>query len=239
MTAAKPSGPIRLSGPDDFRVQFGVSRESAEKLELYASELKRWQRTINLVAPSTLEDIWTRHFADSAQLLGLVANLQTSGRWVDLGSGAGFPGMVIAILRAGLPGAEPKSVTLVESDTRKAAFLGEIARRTATVVDIVPKRIEIVSTQGNLAGVQVVSARALAPLSRLLGLAHPFFGPDTMGLFPKGQDARSEVEAARGAWVFTARLEPSLTDTEARIAVVSGLAAARADGSRLGPRQEG
>ncbi len=229
MNGAKRGAIVRINGPEDFRSVFDVSRESIEKLVIYASELKRWQKTINLVAPSTLDDIWTRHFADSAQLLALVPDLTPAGRWIDLGSGAGFPGMVIAILRAGLPGAEGRTVTLIESDTRKAAFLGEIARKTATVVDIVPKRIEIVSTQSKLPGVQVVSARALAPLSRLIGLALPLFGPHTVGVFPKGQDAGQEVEAARETWGFDGRLVPSLTDPDARIVVVS----------RVGPRQEG
>ncbi|MDX2258703.1 MAG: 16S rRNA (guanine(527)-N(7))-methyltransferase RsmG [Hyphomicrobiaceae bacterium] len=190
------------------------------RLEAYEGLLRRWQKTINLVAPRTLDEIWQRHFADSAQLIDLVE--EPLGRWVDLGSGAGFPGLVIAILRHGLPGgAEAPRVTLVESDTRKAAFLTEVARQTAVPVDIVARRIELVSTQGRLAPARIVSARALAPLGRLIELAAPLFGPGTIGVFPKGREAAHEIAEARRASDFEARLVPSRTDAEARIVLIT------------------
>ena len=114
-----------IKDADDFARRFDVSRETIDKLLAYEALLRQWQKTINLVAPSTLDSIWSRHFADSAQLLAIAA--PDAKRWIDLGSGAGFPGLVLAIMLAGRDGAK---VTLVESDTRKAAFLGEVARRT-------------------------------------------------------------------------------------------------------------
>lgn len=215
---------INISGPEEFVEYFDISRETLELLDIYANTLQHWQKTINLVAPSTLDSVWQRHFADSAQLLKLAPENVTS--WVDLGSGAGFPGLVIAILIHGKRGAEAGSVVrLIESDARKAAFLGEIARRTSVAVDIVPRRIELSSTQANFEPVEVVTARALAPLERLLGLAYRFFNDGTIGLFPKGRDVEREIEAARKDWQFDVRLEQSLTDPEGRIAVIEHLKA--------------
>ena len=154
--------------------------------------LAQWQRTINLVAPSTLPDIWSRHFANSAQLLALAP--PGAKRWLDLGSGAGFPGLVVALMLAGRRGAR---VALIESDTRKAAFLAEVARRTGAPVDIYPLRIEKSATQAKLGAIDVITARALAPLPRLLELAQPYFSTATVGLFLKGREAQAEVEAAR------------------------------------------
>lgn len=215
---------ISISGPEEFIEYFDISRETLELLNIYADTLRHWQKTINLVAPSTLDSVWQRHFADSAQLLKLAPENVTS--WVDLGSGAGFPGLVIAILIHGKRGPEAgRVVRLIESDARKAAFLGEIARRTSVAVDIVPRRIELSSTQANFEPVEVVTARALAPLERLLGLAHRFFNDGTIGLFPKGRDVEREIEAARKDWKFDVRLEQSLTDPEGRIAVIEHLKA--------------
>jgi 16S rRNA (guanine527-N7)-methyltransferase len=216
--------PIEITGPERFQEYFGISRETLELLKVYEETLRCWQKTINLVAPSTLDHIWERHFADSAQLLRLAPPEVKS--WVDLGSGAGFPGMVIAILLAeNRPSGAPPVVRLIESDARKAAFLGEIARRTAVAVDIVHGRIELSSTQANFEPVEVVTARALAPLARLFALSCRFFGSDTLGLFPKGREVEREIETARKDWNFDVRLEQSLTDTEGRIAVVEHLAA--------------
>lgn len=208
-----------ISGPEDFQARFGVSNVTLDKLRLYEDLLKLWQKKINLVAPSTIGEVWHRHFADSAQLLEMAP--AEGARWLDLGSGAGFPGLVLAILRAGrglVQDQEPLS--LVESDQRKAAFLGEIARQCSVAVDIAVMRIELSSTQGRYKSVDVVTARALAPLERLIGLSQPFFGPRTVGLFPKGRDVGQEVEAARERWAFDCELVHSLTDAEARIAVL-------------------
>lgn len=211
-----------VGNPSDFQRIFGVSRETTEKLETYAGLLAQWQKAVQLVAPSTLSQVWSRHFADSAQVLRL-APVEAS-TWLDLGSGGGFPGLVVAIL-AGDPVLRPKplKMTLIESDTRKAAFLREVARRTGVAVDILGARIESPSTQAKVGPVDVISARALAPLDVLFGLAFPFWQPDTTGLFLKGREADTEVEAARLAWQFKLDLESSLTDPAARIARVRDL----------------
>ena len=203
-----------------FASRFPVSRETIDKLLAYEGLLRQWQKTINLVAPSTLDTIWSRHFADSAQLLALAP--ADAKRWLDLGSGAGFPGLVLAIMLAERGGAK---VTLIESDTRKAAFLGEVARRTGAPVDIRPDRIEKVATQSKLGAVDVITARALAPLPRLLELAAPAFAAQTIGLFLKGREAESEVDAARERWAFDGALQPSVTDASGRIVVIRALEA--------------
>jgi 16S rRNA (guanine527-N7)-methyltransferase len=206
-----------------FASAFGVSRETTDKFETYAALLKQWQKAVQLVAPSTLDAVWSRHFADSAQLMRFAP--PRVSRWADLGSGAGFPGLVIALLahdpaflRPGL------RVTLVESDSRKAAFLREVARQTgAAPVDILGTRIELPSTRDKVGTVEVISARALAPLTDLFRLALPFWQPATLGLFLKGRDAENEVEAARSFWSFKLELKPSMTDPAARIVCVRNL----------------
>lgn len=142
--------------------------------------------------------------------------------WLDLGSGGGFPGLVLAILLA-----EKNSdarMTLVESDTRKAAFLGEVARKTGLAVEIRGERIEKSATQAKSQIKDVITARALAPLPKLLGLVQPFFYPQTVALFPKGRDAEAEVSEAERQFAFDYTLAPSLTDAQARIVIVRNLA---------------
>jgi 16S rRNA (guanine527-N7)-methyltransferase len=211
-----------VSDAAGFARAFGVSRETAVKFESYAVLLKQWQKAVQLIAPSTLDTIWSRHFADSAQLWALApANVRT---WTDLGSGAGFPGLVIALLACDSRSTAPDlRITLIESDTRKAAFLREVARQTGCPVDILGTRIELASTRDKVGTVEVVSARALAPLTELFRLALPFWQSTTLGLFLKGRDAENEVTAARAAWNFELELKPSLTDPLARIVCVRDL----------------
>ncbi len=216
------TAPIR--GPEDFAARFGVSRETIVKLLAYAALLQQWQRTINLVAPSTLDDVWDRHFADSAQLLALAP--PDAQYWLDLGSGAGFPGLVLAIILAERGGA---NVTLVESDTRKAAFLAEVARQTRVPVDILRARIEKCATQSK---VDVITARALAPLPRLLDLAAPYYAAETVGLFLKGREAQAEVDQALNRWEFSSALHPSQTDRDGRVVEVRALKAKTEEHSR-------
>jgi 16S rRNA (guanine527-N7)-methyltransferase len=186
-------------GPGGFAECFPVSRETQARLEAYADLLTRWSARINLVGRDTLVDLWRRHMLDSAQVLPLVpANAQSL---IDLGSGAGFPGLVLAIL--GVPGVE-----LVEADRRKAAFLCEAARVAAANVAIRACRIAAVPPHK----VDVVTARALAPLDRLLDLAQPFVGPDTICLFPKGERAEQELTVARKHWTMTASMHGSIAD---------------------------
>lgn len=220
MAAGNARGKVKIiKSSEDFARAFHVSRETTARLETYAALLRQWQKAVNLVGPATLDDVWHRHFADSAQLLAHAPDART---WIDLGSGAGFPGLVIAIL---LMEHGQGRVTLVESDQRKAAFLKEVARQTAAPVDILGMRIETAATQLKLDSADVVTARALAPLGRLLGLAVPFFGQSTKGLFLKGKAAEDEIEAAVAIWRFDVDVRPSRTDAEGRVIIVSGLAA--------------
>lgn len=215
---SEPQSNPEIRGPKDFERAFSVSRETLERLKTYESLLQRWQKTINLVAPSTLNQVWGRHFADSAQILALAPPEPKT--WVDLGSGAGFPGLVVATLLA------PKGftkVTLVESDSRKAAFLRETAREMAVPVDILPLRIEAAATRASLRRAGVISARALAPLPRLLALAHPFCGPQSVCVFLKGRETSRELQAAVSEWIFESELVPSLTDPEARVVIIRNL----------------
>lgn len=167
---------------------FGVSRETLERLDTLVGGLTRWSRAINLVARSTLDDCWHRHIADSAQLFPLTpAAVRT---WGDFGSGAGFPGLVIAALAAQM---RPQlHVTLVESDTRKCAFLRDMARLMGLTVTIRAVRIEALAPDERF---DVVSARALAPLSTLFELAKPHLEAGGTLLFPKGAEAETELAA--------------------------------------------
>jgi 16S rRNA (guanine527-N7)-methyltransferase len=191
-----PDSPL---GPAGFAALTGVSRETLARLEAYAALLLEWSPRINLVGRSTLGDIWRRHFLDSAQLLPLVPAAARSV--VDLGSGAGFPGLVLAIL--GVPGVE-----LIEADSRKAAFLREAVRITGAEAVLRPCRIEAVAAWP----ADVVTARAFAPLDRLLALAERFIGPQTVCLLLKGARAEEELTAAGKAWTMTASRYPSRAD---------------------------
>lgn len=220
-TAAATAGLLpRIRSADDFAAAFVVSRETVADLESYVSLLKSWQKTINLVAPATLDEVWHRHVADSAQLLALAPS--EARYWVDLGSGGGLPGLILAIMLKIRPGAR---MTLVESDARKVAFLREAARQTSAPVDILCTRIERAATHVRVDEVDVITARALAPLDRLLGLVRPIFGRRATALLPKGRDAESEIAEARRHWRFDGELVASRTDAGARIVVIRELQA--------------
>ncbi len=170
--------PLSVAG---FQAESGVSRETLHRLEIYRRLLIRWQKAINLVGRRSLDDIWRRHFLDSAQLIDLAPPQR--GPWLDLGSGAGFPGLVLAILGAA-------DVRLVESDARKCAFLREAARATGTPVTVLRARIEALAP----VGAAVITARALAPLARLVPLAARHARPETVGLFLKGAGVDREIQ---------------------------------------------
>lgn len=196
-------------------VQSAVSRETLARLDIIADLLVHWQKTINLVAPATLPQLWTRHIADSLQLMAHVPEKPL--RWVDLGSGGGFPGLVVAAVLAERAGSQ---MHLVESDTRKCAFLREAARRAGLPVSVHPQRIEQ-AAERLAPGTDVVSARALAPLPKLLDLAAPFLAAGALGLFPKGKDAESELTAARKGWTLDVELRESRSDPEGRVLLVT------------------
>ena len=184
-----------------------VSRETFERLEHYLALLNKWNPKINLVSPTTLAEAWTRHFIDSAQVFDLAGG--NSATWVDMGTGGGFPGMVIAIMSAEL---QPnREMTMIESDQRKCAFLRNVAREAGVRAQVLSKRIDQVEPQN--AG--VVSARALAALPQLLDFARRHMAPDGIALFPKGQSWREEIAKARLSYSFQHEAIESKTNPEA------------------------
>jgi 16S rRNA (guanine527-N7)-methyltransferase len=193
-----------------------VSDDALARLDKFVALLIDWQRHINLIAPSTLPHIWTRHVADSLQLLPLAPGAKV---WVDLGSGGGFPGIPLACALAQRPGAE---VHLVESNGKKAAFLREAVRITGVPATVHAERIE---NFGDSFGgsADVVTARALAPLKSLCDQAFSLLAKGAIGLFLKGQDVEAELTEAAKYWTVEADLRPSLTSRDGVIVIVQSL----------------
>ena len=181
-----------------------VSRETFDRLVAFEETFQKWNRSINLVAPSTLGQVWERHILDSAQL-ARIEPLAT--RWVDLGSGGGFPGLVMAFLLAERDGA---SIDLVESNRKKASFLQSVVGQFNLPARVVARRID--DSYALVSAPQIVTARALASLSTLLDLSAPWLTTGTRGLFHKGRDYRSEVEESAHRWAFDLVEHPSMTD---------------------------
>jgi 16S rRNA (guanine527-N7)-methyltransferase len=200
---AKPSQ-ISLSDKAAALALTPVSRETESRLDTYVDLLVQWQAKTNLVAPSTLPNLWTRHISDSLQLLTLAPNAEI---WVDLGSGGGFPGVVLACATAKVPGA---MVHLVERNAKKAAFLREALRITgaAGTVHLADIGDSVDSFSGS---VDCVTARAVAPLHQLAGFAEPLVRKGAKALFLKGQDVEAELTEATKYWKLTPRLHASLT----------------------------
>jgi 16S rRNA (guanine527-N7)-methyltransferase len=186
-----------------------VSRETLAKLERLTEELRRWQGVKNLVGPSTIADVWTRHIADSVQLHEMAP---LEGTWIDMGSGGGFPGLVVAILRseAGLG-----RTHLIEANDRKCAFLRQIVRQNGLDAEVHAGRIETVLP--TLPQAAVISARAVAPLAMLLDWSNVMLREGAVGIFPKGQDVETELAEAALSWAFHAELLLSKTDPKGRI----------------------
>jgi 16S rRNA (guanine527-N7)-methyltransferase len=193
-----------------------VSRETIERLDAFVTLLLKWQSKLNLVAASTLPQLWTRHIADSLQLLPLAPDARI---WVDLGSGGGFPAIPIACVIADRPGA---MVHLVESNGKKAAFLREVVRTLALPAQVHQERAE---NFGDSYGetVHAVTARAFAPLKTLCDQAFPFIAKGALGLFPKGQDVAAELTEAAKYWRLDASTVPSLTNPDAAIVLIRRL----------------
>ena len=194
-----------------------VSRETSDRLDRFVELLLKWQMVTNLIAPSTIPDLWTRHIADSLQIAALAPNARS---WIDLGSGGGFPGVVVACVLAETPGAV---VHLVESNAKKAAFLREARRVTGAPIEVHAERIEQF-TERYQGPVEIVTARALAPLPRLLELASSLLSrAGARGMLLKGRDAEQELRDAGKSWMMDTALIPSLTDPLGRIIVVQAL----------------
>ncbi len=188
--------------------RLNVSRESIIRLELLHELLLKWQSHINLIGPSTAQEVWTRHILDGLQLLPLLpAGTQAIA---DLGSGGGFPGLVLAAT-------QPATVHMFESNGKKIAFLQEALRQMKVVGQAHRLRLDPTLLRETLPRVQVVTARAFAPLTNLLGMAQPFFGAETIGLFHKGQDVDAELTEAAKAWRIRFKKHPSLTDSKSNI----------------------
>lgn len=179
-----------------------------------------WQARINLVSTATLSEVWTRHIVDSLQLQHAAGEWQS---WVDIGSGAGFPGLVVAIAAQDQPG---RQVYLVESNYKRCAFLREAARETGACATVIAKKIEDALPELP-ASVDIVSARAVAPLRDLLAMAFPLLKNGGLGVFPKGQDVESELTEASKYWRFSHQVLVSLTNPAARIVVVTALEPSR------------
>ena len=191
-----------------------VSRETAERLAIYQGMIRQWNPRINLVAPSTLDDLENRHIADCLQVADLAG--ATTGTWADLGSGGGLPGLVLAIAQADTD----TDFTLIESDQRKAAFLRAVVRETGLRrVTVLPRRIEAVPSLN----AAYVSARALAPLRQLVAYLALHLAPSGRAFLMKGRQWQAEVEDARQDWIFDHVAHPSRTQDGAAILEVSGV----------------
>lgn len=201
---------------------FDVPRETMARLDGFAELVLEENDRQNLISRSSVPQLWLRHIADSAQLLRLAPN--TGASWVDLGTGAGFPGLVVAILHSG-------PVTLIEERRLRAEFLRQAADSLAVRVEVIAARAERVPPRL----FDVISARAFAPLGRLLELGTGFSTNKSIWLLPKGRNAESELAALDPSWQGSFRLEPSATDAEAQIIVAEGVS--RRSGNRPGRKQ--
>lgn len=206
--------PGRTTRPD-HPLLTALPQDTLQRLEIYAKLLQKWQCVVNLVGDSTLDDLWVRHFADSLQVAEAVPEAR---KWLDLGSGAGFPGLVTAIKYANEPGA---IVHLVESNQRKCAFLREAARATAAPAFVHCGRIEDVLPHLN-EPVEAVSARALAPLPKVLRLAEKFLDQGAAGVFSKGKNVSGELIASLMEGKYFITTIESKTDAAARLVLVRG-----------------
>lgn len=192
-----------------------VSRETGERLDLFVSLLKQWSARINLVSSRTIDQIWARHIADSVQLARLI---NAPARWLDMGAGAGLPGLIVSMIHDDME--TGSTMTLVESDGRKAAFLWEAARQLDSSVIIENKRIEAMSADAPGVKYDVVTSRALAPLSKLLSYSEALLAPEGLCIFPKGANAAKEVSDAKKEWRMSLDKVASVTDSEGVVLMI-------------------
>jgi len=194
--------------PEQQWAALGVSRESLTRLETLVAVALAWQERINLIAPSTIQDIWKRHVLDSVQILPLLP--KNTVKIADLGSGGGFPGLVLAAT-------QQAEVHMFEANGKKVAFLQEALRQMGVQAKVRRERLTQHIAPPLMPEVQVVTARAFAPLDELLGYAAPFMAKGATGLFHKGQDIDTELTQAAKAWTITAQKHSSLTDSQSVI----------------------
>jgi len=201
-------------GREQFQEETGVSSEIANMYEVWFSLLKRWNTKINLVSPRTLDSFWSRHALDSHQIFSaLPKQVKTI---IDLGAGAGFPGLALAIMMREIPDTQ---ITLVESNGKKCNFLRTVIRELKLPANAKQARAEEIEATP----FDVVTARAFAPLPRLFSYAQPFWREGTVGVFPKGESWESEIKIAEVEWQFEYTTRPSLTDDRSRILMIKGL----------------
>ena len=199
-----------------FRARANASAEQIADLEAFRLRLVEANAVMNLVGPDSLPDFWNRHVWDSAQLLDLAPDAKT---WADLGAGAGFPGLVLSIM---LKGREGTHVWLIDSLAKRCRFLQEVVNALSLPATVIVGRAEAQSVTCD-----IVTARAVAPLDKLLGYAQPYFQRGAQGLFLKGERAESELIEARKSWHFEAELAPSQSDVRGRIVTIRSLRRAR------------
>lgn len=206
-----PDLPILIDGPSAFQKHFNVSRETLSRLEIYGKLLKEWQSKINLIGSGTKNQIWHRHIADSAQLVELAR--KDISHWLDIGSGAGLPGLIIAIM-----GAETADfdMHLVESNGKKCAFLRTAIRETQIKARVHHMRVEEFAAT-NEQKIDVITARAVAPLVNLMELCEPFFPHKPEILIQKGQDVDDELTKATKCWIISAEKIPSKIEKNSSI----------------------
>ena len=207
---------MAVRGAESFAKAARATDAQMADLEAFLALLIEWNGKMNLVGPATLPDFWNRHAWDSAQLLRLAPNAQT---WADLGAGAGFPGLVLAILQKDRPGFH---IHLIESMAKRCRFLTEVVTTLGLPATVVNERAENLSLT-----VDIVTARACAPLHRLLGYARPYLTAGAQGLFLKGQDVVADMTEAARYWEYEADVVPSLSDPGGRIVRVKRLGRAR------------
>jgi 16S rRNA (guanine527-N7)-methyltransferase len=214
LSPSKREREIAPFGPTEFQQAENVSRETFSRLKALVALLTDWNARHNLVSAGSLQDVWRRHVWDSAQLAPFIPS--SAGSLVDLGSGAGFPGLVLALLLQDRPGFR---TVLYEATRKKCDFLAAAAERLGLVVEIRNARLENAQPEP----FDLVTARACAPLSRLLSYAQVFQGPGTINLFLKGQNVGAELTEAHKAWKMRLRKEPSRSDPSGVILVIEGL----------------
>ena len=214
--SADPAQLERVTDAQSFAAAAGAGVAQMADLERFRALLVDWNQRMNLVSEASLADFWPRHAWDSAQLLRVEPGART---WADIGAGAGFPGVVLAILLKAAPGAE---VHLVESQAKRCRFLAAVVEALELPARVHNTRAEEVALK-----VEIVTARAVAPLTRLLGFAKPMLDRGARGLFLKGREAGAEIAEARKAWRFSLETLPSLSDPDGRIVKVWGLARGR------------
>ncbi|MEW6630700.1 MAG: 16S rRNA (guanine(527)-N(7))-methyltransferase RsmG [Pseudomonadota bacterium] len=207
---------MKVGAWDELQKAAGpVSRETFERLQAFEQLFLKWNRSINLAAPSTLDDVWRRHILDSAQLARIAP---AAKRWVDLGSGGGFPGLVLGFLLAERAGA---SIDLVESNRKKASFLQSIIGQFGLPARVLAKRID--DSYSLVSEPEIVTARALAGLPDLLDLSAPWLSKGARALFHKGRDYRTEVEESAHRWAFDLVEHSSMTDPHGVILEITDL----------------